>query len=223
MTPRAALYARYSSDQQRAASIEDQFRVCREHVEREGWTVASCYRDAAISGDSVILRPGIQTLLEDARRGLFEIGRLVWNRQRFVKNPETGRRVSRINPPEDWIVTGVPELRIVDDALWRAAKARPGELSEKYATVIAATREAHANRLNRTHRPRHLLSGLLECGVCGGPYDMRGQDRYGCSGTYRKNNRPIRVSKGAMSGQVGRGSVGASARRDLGDQPGHDV
>ncbi len=39
MTMRAALYARYSSDQQRAASIEDQFRVCRERAEREGWNV----------------------------------------------------------------------------------------------------------------------------------------------------------------------------------------
>ena len=34
MTLRAALYARYSSDQQRAASIEDQFRVCRERGAR---------------------------------------------------------------------------------------------------------------------------------------------------------------------------------------------
>ena len=73
MTLRCALYARYSSDQQRAASIEDQFRVCREHAEREGWTIAATYKDSAISGDSVILRPGIQELLEDARRGLFEV------------------------------------------------------------------------------------------------------------------------------------------------------
>ena len=29
---RAALYARYSSDLQSAASIDDQFRVCREHA-----------------------------------------------------------------------------------------------------------------------------------------------------------------------------------------------
>ena len=58
ITTRAALYARYSPDLQRQASIEDQFRVCREHAEREGWTVAGTYRDAAISGDSVILRPG---------------------------------------------------------------------------------------------------------------------------------------------------------------------
>ncbi len=33
---RAALYARYSSDLQSAASIDDQFRVCREHAERSG-------------------------------------------------------------------------------------------------------------------------------------------------------------------------------------------
>ena len=70
------------------------------------------------------------------------IGRLVWNRQRFMKNPATGRRVSRVNPPEDWIIAEVPELRIVDDALWQAAKARQGEISEKYATAIAATRAA---------------------------------------------------------------------------------
>ena len=73
MTLRCALYARYSSDQQRAASIEDQFRVCRERAAREGWKIAGAYKDSAISGDSMILRPGIQALLEDARRGLFEI------------------------------------------------------------------------------------------------------------------------------------------------------
>ena len=49
---RAALYARYSSDLQREASIEDQFRICREHAEREGWKVSATYRDAAISGAS---------------------------------------------------------------------------------------------------------------------------------------------------------------------------
>ena len=105
----------------------------------------------------------------------------MWNRLRYVKNPETGKRVSRINPPEEWIVREVPELRIVDDDLWRAVKHRQGEIAEQYATVIEATQSARANRLNGAHRPRHLLSGLLECDVCGGPYSMRGQDRYGCS------------------------------------------
>ena len=54
---RAALYARYSSGLQREASIEDQFRICRDHAEKAGWSVGEAYRDAAISGDSVILRP----------------------------------------------------------------------------------------------------------------------------------------------------------------------
>ena len=342
---RAALYARYSSDLQSAASIDDQFRICREHAERSGWMVAGGYRDAAASGASMILRPGVQALLEDARRGAFDvvvaealdrvsrdqadiaalfkhlqfagvmivtlaedeinelhvgfkgtmnalflkdlaakthrglrgrieqgrsggglcygydvaramdfagepirgertvnereaavvrrvfrdyaagvspraiakrlndedlpgpsgklwndfairgyakggtgllnnelyIGRLVWNRRRYVKNPATGKRVSRLNPPEAWIVTDVPELRIVDDALWQSVKDRQGELVEQRATAIAAARQARANGLNGTHRPRHLLSGLLECGVCGGPFTSRGQDRYGCS------------------------------------------
>ena len=70
---RAALYARYSSDLQRESSIDDQFRICRDHAEKAGWRVAETYQDAAISGDSVILRPGIQALLEDARSGAFDV------------------------------------------------------------------------------------------------------------------------------------------------------
>ena len=69
---RVAIYARYSSDQQRDASIEDQFRLCRERAEREGWTIAAHYKDHAISGASM-LRGGIQRLLADALAGKFEI------------------------------------------------------------------------------------------------------------------------------------------------------
>ncbi|HIP78471.1 MAG TPA: recombinase family protein, partial [Kiloniellaceae bacterium] len=75
----------------------------------------------------------------------------------------------------------IPELRIVEDALWQAVKDRQVELAVKYAKVIDATRAAHANRLNQTHRPRALLSGLIFCGRCGGTYALRGQDRYACS------------------------------------------
>lgn len=39
------------------------------------------------------------------------IGRLVWNRLRYIKDPENGRRVSRLNDPSKWIVTEVPEMR----------------------------------------------------------------------------------------------------------------
>lgn len=37
---RAAIYARYSSDLQSDASIEDQLRVCRRMLEGHGWTLA---------------------------------------------------------------------------------------------------------------------------------------------------------------------------------------
>ncbi|MET3794700.1 recombinase family protein [Aquamicrobium terrae] len=69
---RIALYARYSSEDQRDASIEDQLRQCRERAEREGWTVVETYSDRAISGSSMI-RAGIQALMADAQAGRFDM------------------------------------------------------------------------------------------------------------------------------------------------------
>jgi site-specific DNA recombinase len=109
------------------------------------------------------------------------IGRLVWNRQRFVKDPSTGRRVSRMNAESEWIVAEVPELRIIDDELWQAVKTRQGEIADTYVNVIEAVRKAQSNRLNGMRRPKALFSGLIHCGVCGGPCSLRGQDRYACS------------------------------------------
>lgn len=52
------------------------------------------------------------------------IGRRVWNRLRYSKHPETGKRVSRLNPPEEWITFEAPDLRIVEQSVWEAAKER---------------------------------------------------------------------------------------------------
>jgi DNA invertase Pin-like site-specific DNA recombinase len=68
----AAIYARYSSDLQREASIEDQIRICRERAVKEGWAVYKQYSDHGISGAS-LMRPGIQKLLQDAVQGRFRI------------------------------------------------------------------------------------------------------------------------------------------------------
>lgn len=94
------------------------------------------------------------------------IGRLVWNRQRFIKDPSTGKRVSRRNPEDDWIRTEVPELCIVEDTLWQAVKARQAELAKVFTATTIGVREARAKRLNATRRPAFLLSGLLICGHC---------------------------------------------------------
>ena len=69
---RAVIHARYSSDQQSAASIDDQLRLCKERVAREGWSLTEVYRDAAMSGASA-LRPGYQALLEGVRGAEFDV------------------------------------------------------------------------------------------------------------------------------------------------------
>lgn len=347
---RVALYARYSSDNQRDASIEDQLRQCRERAAREGWTIVETYSDRAISGASLI-RSGIQSLLADAQAGRFDmvlsealdrlsrdqedvagvfkrlrfagvtiftlsegeinelhvglkgtmnalflkdlaikthrgirgrveagkigggnaygyrvvhrldahgepirgereiipkqadivlrifrdyaagkgprriaaelnrenipsptgkrwndatirgnraigsgilncelyIGVIRWNRQKKLKNPDTGRFAYRLNPESEWIRVEVPELRIVPQALWDAAKAQQDRLTGLYQKQIDGARDAARtirgknSGLNATHRPRTLLSGLVFCGSCGGSYARRGQERFTCT------------------------------------------
>ena len=104
-------------------------------------------------------------------------GRLVWNRQRFVKDPMTGKRLARPNPPDAWVVEEVPGLRIVDDALWARVKARQGELD-----ADPKLRKARATRFWERRRAKHLLTGLLVCGGCGHVYTSVGRDYLACVG-----------------------------------------
>lgn len=88
------------------------------------------------------------------------IGRLVWNRLRYLKDPQTGRRISRLNPPEARTQTEVPDMRIVDDALWQRVKRRRGEIeADPRVTAIKATKFWEQRRVN------HLLTGPLCTGI----------------------------------------------------------
>ena len=69
---RAVIYARYSTDLQREASIEDQVRVCRRRIETEGWSLQRVYSDRGASGASQE-RAGYQALLEDVQKGQFDV------------------------------------------------------------------------------------------------------------------------------------------------------
>jgi DNA invertase Pin-like site-specific DNA recombinase len=69
---RTVLYARYSSDLQRDASIEDQLRVCGSLAEREGWEVRYTFTDSATSG-ATTLRAGYQAMLAAIRKGDIDI------------------------------------------------------------------------------------------------------------------------------------------------------
>src|SRR5215472_1788892 len=74
---RVALYARYSSELQNPRSVDDQLQLLGEYAARErardNWKIVGTYHDSAISGSSIIRRPGIQALMEEAKRGKFDI------------------------------------------------------------------------------------------------------------------------------------------------------
>lgn len=97
------------------------------------------------------------------------VGVLVWNRQSFIKDPSTGKRVPRFNPEEEWIRHDVPELRIVDQELWDAVKKR-----QKSMAPIG-------QKFWKAQRPKYLLTGLMKCGCCGGGFSKANHNRYGCS------------------------------------------
>jgi len=61
----AVLYARYSSDKQREASIEDQLRVCRDYCVREHIEIVGEYADYAISGKTD-RRPEFRRMIANA-------------------------------------------------------------------------------------------------------------------------------------------------------------
>ena len=334
---RAVIYARYSSDLQSAASIEDQIRLCRERVEQENGTVVETYADYAISGSSLRNRPSMQTLLKQAKTGAFDCvvaealdrvsrdqediaaiykrlrhsdvrlvtlaegeiselhvglkgtmnalflkdlaqkirrgqrgrieagripggnsygyriirrllddgsvstgereidpaqaaiirrifeeyadgmaprqiaarlnheavpsprggqwnastingnrqrrngilnnelytGRITYNRQRFVKDPETGKRIARPNPEHEWVTKDVPGLRIVEQELWEQVQAIKQRYSSRWG--------------NKRQSKRRLLSGLLKCGRCGGGMTISRGDRYYCSAHREKS------------------------------------
>ena len=340
---RAVVYARYSSENQREASIEDQLRLCRERLATEGWELVQVFQDRALSGAST-LRPGYQALLAGAREGGFDVvvsealdrlsrdqedvaglfkrlrfagiriitlaegeiselhvglkgtmnalflkdlaakthrglrgrieegrsagglsfgydvvrqtdargdpvrgermvnvaeaetvrrifelfaggsspiaiakqlnadgvpgpegrawrdttirghaargtgilrndlyvGRLIWNRMRFIKDPATGKRVSRPNPRETWIIQEVPQLRIVDADLWEQVQRRLVGIRES-----SGANDPERERWWEQRRTQHLLSGKCVCGICGGTFTNIGRDYLAC-GAARK-------------------------------------
>lgn len=68
---KCAIYARYSSDNQREASIEDQVRRCKEFAASKGWEVLEDYAlsDKGISGQSLRGRNGLEKLIEIGKSG----------------------------------------------------------------------------------------------------------------------------------------------------------
>ncbi len=95
------------------------------------------------------------------------LGRINYNRQQFVKDPETGKRVSRPNPKHEWIKKEVPHLRIIDDETWEAVQA----IKARYSS----------SKGNKRQTKKRLLTGLVKCGCCSGSMTIINRERYYCS------------------------------------------
>jgi site-specific DNA recombinase len=107
-----------------------------------------------------------------ARTGMLSnhlyIGELVWNQTRSMINPDTLKKNKR-KTKEKPIITQVPHLRIVDQALWDAAQAqRDGRRRGKRPGTIIPRRD-------------HLLAGILRCGVCNGMMRMVNSRQFACA------------------------------------------
>lgn len=150
---KAAIYARYSSDLQRQASITDQSRNCEKLIEREGWEIAERFKDEAMSGAKSD-RPGYLALMAAAKAREFnvivvdEVSRL-WRDQE-----EQWRAVKRLE------FYGV-HIRSVNDGV--------NTLSEGFGLLLslrgAINEEARREIGKRTHRG---LSGQAIAGYNAG-------------------------------------------------------
>lgn len=97
------------------------------------------------------------------------VGQYVWNRSQWIKDPDTGRRQRTERPREEWQMASLPELRIIDDELWRRVRER-----------IDAGRDEHGRK--RQVRPATtLFGGMMLCPHCGGAVVAINADRYGCA------------------------------------------
>jgi DNA invertase Pin-like site-specific DNA recombinase len=130
---------------------------------------------------------GISTINGNRRRGTgiinneLYIGKLVWNRQKYIKDPDTGKRVSKANPEDQWQITDVPHLRIVEQDLWDKVKAKQKVLDSKTG-------------MQGKRRPKNLFSFLLKCGCCGGGMSIVSTGRYGCSTARNKGTCENRLT-----------------------------
>lgn len=73
MAKRVGLYARYSTDKQDRKSIDDQFRQMRALCDKNGWQIVGTYKDEEKSSRTLHNRPGVDRLMADMRRGLFDL------------------------------------------------------------------------------------------------------------------------------------------------------
>ncbi len=118
----------------------------------------------------------LSSTIQSMLRNEAYVGRYIWNKTRWERDPETRRRRSKVRPESEWIVSEIAELAIVPQPIWDHVQHR-----------IAARAEAFPVAMSRSHtgrggKPKYLLSGLLECAICGQKFVISGNrpPRYVC-------------------------------------------
>ncbi|MBN4057077.1 recombinase family protein [bacterium AH-315-J21] len=106
-------------------------------------------------------------------------GDWTWNKKKWFRKRKTGKRIYRDRPETDWVKVSRPELAVVDDSTWSHVQSRIKTNLELYAKGV------------RVPRRDYLLSGLLECDVCGANLTIvRSSDpekaKYACSFNWRR-------------------------------------
>ncbi len=125
-------------------------------------------------------------------------GRMIWNRRRWIKDPETGNRVSRSNAAGEMITTAVPELRIVEDALWERVQARLQGVSRPQASRAGGDADGASRGPWLDRRARHLSSGKVFCGACGSRFEAIGKDYLAC----HQAANTVRLRRSRLEGAV---------------------
>ena len=134
----AVIYARFSSDRQREASIEGQIRECTEYAQRNNINLVGSYIDRALSASKdTEKRLDFQRMIRDSGKGLFDTV-LVWKLDRFARDrydsahykhilKKNGVKVVSATEP----ISNGPEGIILESMLEGMAEYYSAELSEK--------------------------------------------------------------------------------------------
>jgi len=145
---RAVIYARFSTDLQNAASIDDQVRVCRERIGIDGHALVRVYEDRAISGTS-LARPGIQSLMADVTKDQFDI--------------VYAEGLDRISRDQEDVAGVYKRLRFADI---RIVTLGEGEISELHVGLKGTMNALYVTDL--ANKTRRGLRGRVEAGRSGG-------------------------------------------------------
>ncbi|MGH7265673.1 MAG: recombinase family protein [Candidatus Rokuibacteriota bacterium] len=90
-------------------------------------------------------------------------GEVVWNRTR--KRDTWGIKHQSAREEQEWVKFDAPDLRIVPEPLWQAVQARLNTSRQSY---LRATNGQLWGRPGNGIESKYLLTGLAQCGVCGG-------------------------------------------------------